>query len=213
MRGQVREAEPIMHEMMLSFPAVPGWTAAWGAIVWDLGQHDSARACLGRLMARGAWHIRSEPSGLANCAALSELCCKVGDGTAAREIYEVLSPFADYQGFTTMGGATYGPLHRHLGALAECREDTKLAETHYRAALTAASRMRSPVFTSGVSYQYARMLLQAGDERRNTQARELLTSASVLAERFQLHSISVISRRLAIRHDVRLERSSSSGAQ
>lgn len=212
MRGQVRDAEPIMHEMMLSFPAVPGWTAAWGAVVWDLGQHDAARACFARLMARGAGHIRREPSGLANCAALSELCCKVGDVAAAREIYEVLSPFSEYHGYTTIGGATYGPLHRHLGTLAETFGDTKVAETHYQAALAAADRMRSPVFTSGTSYLYARMLLRAGDLRQRARAGELLSNALQLADRFELLSISVISRRVAARHDVRLERASSSSA-
>lgn len=202
MRGEVREAEPIAHEMMVHFPGVPGWTAAWGAIVWDLGQHDVARECLARLMARGVEAMRSRPSGLANCAALSELCWKVGDASAAKEIYEALAPFADYQGFTTMGGATYGPLHRHLGALAETQGHVQLAETHYQAAVATAARMRSPVFSSGTSFQYARMLLRSGEARRRVRAIALLSSALQLADRFQLHSLSVSARRLASSHDV-----------
>ena len=204
MRGQLREAEPVVHEMMLMFPAVPGWTAAWGAIVWDLGQHDAARDCLQRMMTRGAEHIRGKPSGLANCAALAELCCKVGDRTAAREIYETLAPFGDYQGFTTMGGATFGPLQRHLGTLAECLGQMQLAEAHYHAALEAAARMRSPVFISGTSYVYARMLLVSGDASRREQAADMLANAWHLADRHQLHSIGVIAARLATRHGLKL---------
>jgi hypothetical protein len=204
MRGQLKEAEQITREMMLSFPAVPGWGAAWGAIVWDLGQHDTARVCLGRMMSRGALHIRGKPSGLANCAALAELCCKVSDKAAAQEIYDILAPFAEYQGFTTMGGATYGPLERHLGTLAECLGQAERAETHYRAALAASARMRSPVFIGGTSYSYARMLLLAGEPGRRAAATELLSNAWQLADRHQLHSIGVIAKRLATRHGIRL---------
>jgi tetratricopeptide (TPR) repeat protein len=204
MRGQLKEAEQITREMMLSFPAVPGWGAAWGAIVWDLGQHDEARACLQRMMSRGALHIRGKPSGLANCAALSELCCKVQDQAASQEVYDILAPFAEYQGFTTMGGATYGPLERHLGTLAESLGQAQLAEKHYRAALTASSRMRSPVFIGGTSYSYARMLLLAGEPNRRAAAAELLSNAWQLADRHQLHSINVIAKRLAARHGIRL---------
>ena len=206
MRGQIREAEPIVHEMMLTFPAVPGWTAAWGALMWDLGQHDAARACLARMMTRGARQIRGKPSGLANCAALAQLCSKVGDHVAAQDIYEALVPFADYQGFTTMGGATYGPLQRQLGTLAECLGQAQLAETHYHAALDAAARMRSPVFVSGTSFSYARMLLLSGDARRRGRAVSLLSSAWQLAERYQLPSIGVIAKRLAAQHGVNLQR-------
>jgi tetratricopeptide (TPR) repeat protein len=206
MRGEARELEPIVREMMLTFPAVFGWTAAWGSIVWDLGQHDAARASLARMMSLGTRQIRGKPSGLAHCAALSELCCKVGDKEAAKEIYEVIIPFADYHGFTTVGGATFGPLQRHLGLLAECLGQAQLAETHYRAALDASKRMRSPVFVSGTSYAYARLLLLSGDPKQRGQAAELLSNACALAERYQLQSVGVIARRLATRHGVNLER-------
>jgi hypothetical protein len=206
MRAQNRELEPIVHEMMLTFPAVPGWTAAWGAIVWDLGQHDAARASLARMMSLGGRHIRGKPSGLAHCAAMAELCTKVADQDAAKEIYELLIPFADYHGFTTMGGATYGPLQRHLGGLAECLGQAALADTHDQAALEVATRMRSPVFVSGTSYAYARLLLLSGDPSRRAQAADLMSSAWQLADRYQLHSIEVSAKRLAARHDLKVER-------
>jgi len=205
MRGQVREAEVVIQKTMLSFPAVPGWTAAWGAIIWDLGQHDNARACLARSMARGVLSIRSEPAGLANCSALAELCCKVGDAAAAKAIYDVLSPFAEYHGLLTMGSATYGPLHRQLGALAECQDDAPLAELHYRAALAAAKRMRSPVYLSGTSYRFAHMLLRSGDARQRPRAAALLGDALRLAERCELLSIAEVARRVAARHGLALE--------
>jgi len=206
MRGQTRELEPIVREMMLTFPAVFGWTAAWGSIAWDLGQRDSARASLARMMSLGTRQIRGKPSGLAHCAALSELCSKVGDQAAAKEIYDVIIPFADYHGFTTVGGATFGPLQRQLGSLAECLGQAQLAETHYRAALDASTRMRSPVFVSGTSYAYARLLLLSGDPKQRGHAAELLSSAFQLAERYQLGSIGTIARRLATRHGVSAER-------
>ena len=211
MQGRIREAEPIAHEMMLTFPAVPAWTAAWAAIVWELGKHDAARACLARLMTQGARHIREKPSGLAHCAALAELCCKIDDRAAANEIYEALAPFANYQGFTTMGAATYGPLERHLGMLAECLGQAQLAETHYRASLEASARMHSPVFVCSTSYGYARALLLSGDASRRGRAVALLSNAAQLAERFQLHAVAIAVQRLASHHALTLQRLSSPG--
>jgi len=211
MRGRLQEAEPLVREMMVYYPTMLGWSAAWGALVWDLGQHDNARRCFSRVMERGAVYTRSGAFGLGSCAALSELCCKVGDVTAAKEIYEALVPFAEYHSHTTLGASTYGPLSRHLGALAETQGDAAVADTHYRAALTESARMRSPVYISGVSYWYARMLLRAGDSRRRASAAELLSRALVLAEQSQLKSIAGVCRSLAERHGVSLDRVASSG--
>ena len=211
MRGQLRECEPILREMMLNFPAVPGWSAAWGAMIWDLGQHDQARTCLDRLMARGAEHIRGEPSGLGNCAALSELCAKVGDGVAAKQIYGVLLPFQDYHGLTTFGSSTYGPLHRYLAELARCFGDDVSAERHYRAALVHAERMHSPVYVGAASYAYARMLLRDGDARRRSRAIELVSNALRLSDQHPLHSIAHACQRLAKRHGLSTERRTGNG--
>jgi hypothetical protein len=105
-----------------------------------------------------------------------------------------------------VGGATYGPLQRHLGGLAETLGQPQLAETHYRAALETSTRMRSPVFVSGTSYAYARLLLISGDASRRVQAAELLSSAWQLADRHQLHSLEVVTKRLATRHGWSVER-------
>jgi DNA-binding winged helix-turn-helix (wHTH) protein len=206
MRGRMQETEPLVREMMVYYPNMPGWSASWGALVWDLGQHDNARRCFSRVMERGAVHTRSGAFGLGNCAAVSELCCKVGDVTAAKELYAALVPFAGYHSHTTLGASTYGPLSRHLGALAETAGDAALADTHYRAALTESARMRSPVYISGVSYWYARMLLRAGDTRRRARVAELLSNALELADQSQLQSIAAVCRGLAERHGVGLER-------
>jgi hypothetical protein len=206
MRGQAQEAELLVREMMVNYPTMLGWSAAWGALIWDLGQHDNARRCFSRVMDRGPMRIRSGAFGLGSCAAVAELCCKVGDVSAAKEIYTALVPFADYHSHTTLGAATYGPLSRHLATLAECHGDAALAEMHYRAAVTAGAHMRSPVYSSGASYLYARMLLRAGESRRRERATELLSRALELADKSQLRSLVVVCRSLAERHDVKLER-------
>jgi DNA-binding winged helix-turn-helix (wHTH) protein len=206
LRGQVAQAQPLVREMMLQFPMLTGWTAAWGALLWDLGQQDDARRCLERLMVHGAAATRSESSVLSSYAALAELSWKVGDITAAKDVYTVMLPYAEHHGLTNMGAGTFGPLNRHLGTLAECLGDVTLAETHYRAALTAATRMPSPVFSSGISWLYARLLLRSGDAGRRGRATELLSSAFQLATDFDLHSIASVCRSLASLHGVSVER-------
>jgi hypothetical protein len=209
--GRDQQAEPLVREMMVYYPTMPGWSATWGSLVWDLGQHDNARRCLARLMDYGAAATRSGAFGLASCAALSDLCCKVGDGEAAQQIYDVLAPFADYHSHTTLGATTVGPVSRQLGALAECQGDVVLAETHYRAALAASERMRSPVYSSGAGYLYARLLLRAGDPRRRARATELLSHALQLADASQLHVFGVTCRNLAKHHGVSLVEPASTG--
>src|SRR5262249_44456692 len=128
-----------------------------------------------------------------------------------KEIYDELVPYAEYHGLTTMGASTYGPLHRHLGALAQCYGEVGLAETHYQAALAASERMHSPVYLSATSYLYARMLLRAGDGRRRLQAADLLTNSLQLAQQFELHALTIASQHLARKHAISSERLVSSG--
>jgi tetratricopeptide (TPR) repeat protein len=206
MRGQAVQAEPLHREMMLRFPTLSGWRAGWGVVVWELGQHDNARRCLERLMVDGAAATRTESSVLCSYAALAELARKVRDLTAVRDLYAVMAPYAEHHALTNMGAATFGPVSRHLGSLAECQGDAALAETHYRAALAAADRMGSPVFSSATSWRYARVLFRSGDPARRARAIELLSSAFQLTTKIQLHSSTAICRRLAERHGVSLDR-------
>lgn len=208
MRGQAVEAEAHVRDMMLRFPAIGGWSAAWGAVQWDIGNRDNARRCLDRLMVHGAAAIRTESSVTSSYVALAELITKVGDRAAAREVYDLLLPFADRHALTNMGASTYGPVSRHLATLAECLGDAPLAEAHYREALAAAERMPSPVFVSGTSWLYARLLFRAGDVSRRALAIELVSNAHGVAAQSELHSIAAVCRALAKSHGLTLDRSS-----
>jgi tetratricopeptide (TPR) repeat protein len=205
-RGEFAAAEPLIREMMLLFPMLSGWRAAWGALLWDLGQHDNARRCFEDMMVHGAAATRIESSVLCSYAVLAELCCKVGDAAAMKDVYAVIAPYAEHHALTNMGGSTYGSLHRQLGALAECQGDAALAETHYRAALAAAERMRSPVFSSGTSFLYASLLFRKGEHGRRGRATDLLSSAFQLATDFQMHALTSVCRGLAERHGVGIDR-------
>jgi DNA-binding winged helix-turn-helix (wHTH) protein/tetratricopeptide (TPR) repeat protein len=204
MRGQLREAEPLAREMMLYYPTLVGWHAAWGSLVWSLGQHDNARRCLERLMMQGAASLRSESTVLASLAALGDLCCKLRDVAAAKQIYATLLPYAEHHGCTNLGASTYGPTSRVLGMLAECQGDAERAEAHYRAALDSADRMRSPVYSSSISVLYARLLLRGGAPNERHHAAVLLSRAFQLADRSQLPSLHFVCRGLADHHGIDL---------
>jgi hypothetical protein len=105
-----------------------------------------------------------------------------------------------------MGGSTFGPVSRYLGALAECLGDAPLAETHYREALASVTRMPSPVFVSGTSWNYGRLLLRSGDASRRARAAELVSNAHQLATDYQLHALMLVCRALAKRHGLSLDR-------
>jgi hypothetical protein len=71
--------------------------------------------------------------------------------------------------------------------------------------------MRSPVYSSGAGYLYARLLLRAGDPRRRARATELLSHALQLADASQLHVFGVTCRNLAKHHGVSLVEPASTG--
>lgn len=209
LRGQYAQAAPLMREMTLRYPTIPGWDAALGCMLWATGQRDAARSCFVRLMERGAECTHSEPSVLSSFAALAELCAKVADANAAQELYAALLPFASHHGMTYLGAATYGPMTRYLALLAECLSDFTLADQHFRAALQSSSAMGSPVLISGVQVLYARLLLRAGNPQQRTRAVALVQSACECADELQLLRIAAGCRILAKRHNISLEPRSS----
>lgn len=202
--GRATEAEALMRAMALRYPNVYGWTAAVGAIDWELGRRDEARRCLARLIDRGLERVRSEPYLLSGFTAVSDLCCRVGDAAAASAIYEALLPYGAQHGITHLAAVTYGPMSNYLGLLAECRGHSELAEQHFTEALRAAERTRSPLLVNNVRVGYARTLLRAGGEERRAHAVTLLGAAWKHANNQQLLGVASVCSHVARRHGLSL---------
>lgn len=202
--GRMAEAEALMRAMALRYPNVYGWTAAVGAIEWELGRRDKARSCLERLMEDGLERVRSEPYLLSGFTAVSDLCCRVGDSAAAGAIYEALLPYGDQHGITHLAAVNYGPMSMYLGLLAECRGHADLAEQHLIEALAAAERTRSSLLINNVRLSFALTLLRAGGNERRTRAAALLSRAWKHATDQRLHGITTLCSRLARRHSLSL---------
>jgi len=202
--GRAAEAEALMRAMAVRYPNVYGWTAAVGAIDWELGRRAEARSCLLRLIEPGLGRVRREPYLLSGLTAVSDLCCRVGDAAAAKEIYETLLPYGDQHGITHLAAVSYGPMSSYLGLLAECRGQSETAERHFVEALAAAERSRAPLLINNVRVGYARTLLRAGGAARRAHATSLLTRASKLAHDQQQHGVVQVCSRIARRHGVAL---------
>jgi len=202
--GRAAEAEALMRAMALRYPNVYGWTASVGAIDWELGRRAEARSCLMRLFEPGLERVRREPYLLSGLTAVSDLCCRVGDADAAKEIYETLLPYGDQHGITHLAAVSYGPMSTYLGLLAECRGESETAERHFVEALAAAERSRAPLLINNVRIGYARTLLRAGGAARREYATSLLSLASKLAHEQEQHGVSHLCGRIARRHGLAL---------
>ena len=188
--GHAAEAEALMRPMALRYPNVYGWTASVGSIDWELGRHAEARSCLMRLVEPGLERVRREPYLLSGLTALSDLCCRVGDAEAAKEIYNTLLPYSEQYGISHLAAVSYGPMSNYLGLLAECMGDSEVAERHFSEALHAAERTRSPLLINNVCVGYARTLLGAGGAARRARGTHLLASAAQRARAQHAHGVA-----------------------
>jgi hypothetical protein len=200
MQGRTPEAEPLAREMMIRHAGVRGWVARVGVIDGLMGRREEARRCLDEIMARGLDWVDREPFALSGLCTVADLCGVVRDAKAAKDLYDAMLPYAEHYGLTHLGAATYGPVTRYLGSLADLRGEATLAETHYRRALESTARLRSPTYQALTGAAYAQLLARSGGPARRADAARVLEAALEHAERSELHGVSDFLRALARKH-------------
>ncbi|MEX0666398.1 MAG: AAA family ATPase [Acidimicrobiia bacterium] len=169
-RGEVRDAHGLAgvaeQHVHTIYPR-----ALFAASLHASGDADGARAVLERLGAAG-FHRDARESGWAGGLALLAEIASDCDPGSARELYELLSPYAGRLAVALGGLACLGAADRYLGMLAAARRQWDVATAHFDNALVLEERIGGRALLPRTQYWRARALRARGapDDVRDARA-------------------------------------------
>ena len=185
-QGRLAELEPAILDFSRRYPWIQPWRLP--LLYAELGRDAEARAEVERQAVRDFADFPRDALWITRVAALAYACARGGDASRARQLYELLLPFAD-RNVSTIADQSYGPVATALGVLAAVMERWGDAEEHFRVALDHCRKLSAPTFTAAVLSEHARMLLgRAGDGDRE-RALSLLGDAEVLCSRHGINGV------------------------
>ncbi|MEY4508247.1 MAG: hypothetical protein RLZZ450_369 [Pseudomonadota bacterium] len=190
LQGRIEEAEVMARDISLRHPALAGWRAVVATIDAQRGRTALAAETLAQLMDQDLTTLRRDPYLLSALCPVAELCVRVGDGRAAKVLYDALLPYEDHHGNVSFGSATYGPISLPLAWLATRMRELEAAQRHAQHAIAAAERMPSPTFAAMGCLSYAFALIKADTGGAREQASALLARAQSLADASGLWTIA-----------------------
>ena len=147
-----------------------GFRATAAAIAARAGDHERARAGIGRLCSRGLAALPRSSTWLAGMAAIVEAAAIEGDVAVAREAYDLLVPFADLPVMPSLGVICLGSTERFLGIAARATGDADRAITHFERAIAADRRLGNRPLAAITAADLASTLAQRarpGDDARS----------------------------------------------
>ena len=107
---------------------------------------------------------------------LSEVCVYLDDAGRAEALYDLMAPYAERNALLDVH-VCYGPVARHLGALATIRSDFDQAQRHFEAAIESSRRMGARLWLAHSLFDYAAMLVRRGKGDDRVLALEHLDTA------------------------------------
>ena len=179
-QGRVAELLPAMDALITGRSARHSWTAARALALVETGAIEAGRAQYETLVGDDARAVPRDWYWLLTVVLLAEACCALHDRERARELYDLLEPFADR--FTqVIFAANWGSVHRHLGMLATVLERFEAAERHFLAGLEANERIAAIVMTAETQCEYAALLRARGAPGDRAQATALAARVEAIA--------------------------------
>jgi DNA-binding CsgD family transcriptional regulator/tetratricopeptide (TPR) repeat protein len=178
-QGRVAELASVIRILAGSDRERGPWRPGLVSLLVELGMEAEASRELARIVSAGLEPLR-ESLWLASLTYITDACAALGSEAAAELVYPELAPLA---GTNVMIGhlvAYYGAADRYLGMLATTLGEWGQAEEHFERAIALNATMDASTWLAHTHYEYARMLLLRGTDRRD-QARALLAEADRLA--------------------------------
>jgi tetratricopeptide (TPR) repeat protein len=196
-QGRLAEVEDAVRRFVELYPAIPAWKGALALVHVELGRADEARAEFEAVARAGFEDLPRDANWLIAVTLLAEVCGALGDADRARELYEMLRPYAGRNVVVGRGSTCNGSASRLLGILAATMGEWDVAEGHFADALAMHERIGARPLTARTQLARAEMLLTrraAGDEAC---AREELASAIASADEIGMPSLAERAKALA----------------
>ena len=159
------------------------YIAAAACVGAACGEVDRARAALDRLVARGLSSIPETSNWLMTMFIIADAARVLEDAEAARQTYELLTPYAELPAMGSLAVVCLGSTHRALGIAALTFGDIELAVGHLQAAVAANRRLANrPMATIAATDLAASLLRRDGNGDRERAVRMLRDAASEARE-------------------------------
>ncbi len=162
-QGRLEEIEPTVRGFIEQYPTITAWRCALLMLHSELGREAEVRSAFEQSAANDFSDVPADLLWLTNMSILCEACALLGDVPRAARLYEMLLPHAARNIVVGAGAACLGSVARPLGLLARTMSRWEEAITHFEVALRFNSQMRARPLVARTQYDYARMLLVAGE--------------------------------------------------
>jgi tetratricopeptide (TPR) repeat protein len=184
-QGRLEEVVDVIEHAVGAYPAYPVWRYVLTDVFVELERTDDARAAL-TASAANNYPMYLEMQWLFALSVLPEVCRYLEDVEAAATIYELLRPYSR-RNAVLPPELCRGSVSRGLGILAATMSRWDAAARHFEDALEMNAAMGARPWLAYTQYDYGHMLLARGD----LSARELLTSATALAQVLGMNALKV----------------------
>lgn len=146
------------------------------------GDTGRARVALARITRPGLSSLPDSSTWLAGLSVIADTAFLLGDAAVAREVYELLEPYAELPIVPSLAVACLGVVHRPLGIAAATFGDLDRAIAHFESAVAANRALGNRPFTAIAAGELAVARVRRGHEGDRERARGLLTDAVREAE-------------------------------
>lgn len=164
-----------------AYPAILAWACA------EAGRVEEGRANLARVRGATFGGLRRDYLWLATLSVLSRACARLGDTSAAEELYDLLRP---HRSASVIGQSVwFGLVAYDLGLLAASLGRYADADAHFAAAVETHTRIGVRGMLAHTYLEWARMLLVRRQPPDAERARDLLGQARATARELGLGNI------------------------
>ena len=187
MQGRADEAVELCRPLAEQFEDAEVHPAAFAWACAEAGRVEEARALVARLRGDRFRGIRRHYLWSGTLVVLSRACVRIGDASAAEELYDLLRP---HHSTIVIGQSVWiGPVAYDLGLLATALGRYADADAHFAEAVEIHDRIRVGGMLAHVCLAWARMLQARGEPGDVERARELLGRARFTARELGLTNI------------------------
>jgi tetratricopeptide (TPR) repeat protein len=179
--GRLEELQHTVEQWSKREPEAMRWITGLAYLHAELGRRDEAAAAFEPVATRGFAAIARDNQWLTRIANLADTCAFLGDVARARELGDLLLPYAARNVVMVEGWACFGSAARSLALLAVTLGQWNEAETHFQAAIDFNSRLGARPWLARTEFSYAQMLLARPFSRDPEHAHDLLQNALTTA--------------------------------
>jgi DNA-binding SARP family transcriptional activator/tetratricopeptide (TPR) repeat protein len=195
-QGRLAEVQDAVARFVELYPAIPAWRCTQALMQVELGRVEEARELFEAIAEPGFDALPRDANWLIAVTLLAEVCAALSDAPRARQLYELLEPYAGRNVVVGRAATCNGSASRLLGILAGTVGEWELAERHFAAALELHQQMAARPWSARTELAWGEMLLVRAQGDDVQKGRERLAEAIVIADALGMVAVAERARAL-----------------